>query len=68
LSGDNEPFLLVEAKMADTTPTPALLKFQRALDTPAVQVVKAGGTFRLVANGGNNILVAPAAQWLSGLP
>ena len=68
IAADNEPFLLVEAKMADTTPTPALLKFQRALDTPAVQVVETGNTFRLVANGNNNILVVPAAQWLSGLP
>jgi len=68
IASDNEPFLLVEAKTSDTTPSPALLKYQRSLYIPAVQVTSTGDTFRLVANGTNDILVTPAAQWLSGLP
>jgi len=68
IASDNEPFLLVEAKATDATPSPALLKYQRSLDIPAVQVTGTGDTFRLVPNGTNDILVAPAAQWLSGLP
>ncbi len=68
IANDNEPVLLVEAKSADTRPSPALLKFQRSLNVPAVQVVSTGDSFRLVSNDANSILIAPAAQWLSGLP
>lgn len=64
----NEPFLLIEAKLSDTTPTAALKKFQNSLNVPAVQLVEEGATFTLSSNGGQQILVAPAYQWLSQLP
>lgn len=68
IANDNEPLLLIEAKSADTRASPALLKFQRALNVPAVQLADTGNDFRLISNDANNILIAPAAQWLSGLP
>ena len=68
IAESNEPLLLVETKLADKEPSPALIKFQNYLNIPAVQLVKAGDTFQLVPNGPNEILITPAAQWLSGLP
>ena len=62
------PFLLVEAKQSDTTPSSALKKFQNCLHVPAVQLVNGGEGFRRFSNNGQNILVAPAYQWLSQLP
>jgi hypothetical protein len=64
----NGPFLLIEAKLSDTTPTAALRKFQNFLNVPAVQLVSEGDTFSLLSNGSQQILVAPAYQWLSQLP
>ena len=54
--------------MSDTTPTTALRKFQNFLNVPAVQLVNEGDTFSLLSNGSQQILVAPAYQWLSQLP
>jgi len=68
IADNNEPLLLIEAKSADTEPSAALKKFQRFLNIPAVQLVNAGDTFQLLPNGSNEILITPAAQWLSGLP
>ena len=68
IANDNEPLLLIEAKSTDAKPSPALLKFQRFLNIPAVQVVNTGNSFQLASNGSNDILITPAAQWLSGLP
>jgi len=68
IAESNEPLLLVETKLADKEPSTALIKFQNYLNIPAVQLVKAGDTFQLIVNGVNEVLIAPAAQWLSGLP
>ena len=68
IANDREPFLLIEAKMSDAQPSKSLVTFQRALNVPAVQLTNAGDTFRLIPNGKNNILIAPAYQWLSQLP
>ncbi len=68
IANDNKPFLLIEAKLSDGQPSPALLKFQNMLDVPAVQLVEKGNTFRVVTNGAQKILVAPAYQWCAGLP
>lgn len=68
IANDREPFLLIEAKMSDAQPSKSLIAFQRALNVPAVQLTNTGDTFRLVPNGENNILIAPAYQWLSQLP
>ena len=68
IANDNEPFLLIEAKLSDIQPSAPLLKFQNALKTPAVQLVGKGNSFRLVSNGSQKILIAPGFQWCAGLP
>ena len=68
IANEHEPFLLVETKLTDTQPSPALRKFQHALKVPAVQLTDEGGGYRLLTNEDQHILVAPAYQWLSQLP
>ncbi len=63
-----KPLVLVEAKFSDTQPSRALKNFQRALDIPAVQLTNEGQGYRIVSNGNQSILVAPAYHWLPGLP
>ena len=63
-----EPFLLVEAKLSDIEPSSALKKFQNTLKKPAVQLVEESRGYRMLPNGDQYILVAPAYQWLSRLP
>lgn len=65
---ERKPFLLVEAKLTDTQPSPTLKTFQRVLKVPAVQLTDEGEGYRLLSNENQNILVAPAYQWLSQLP
>jgi len=68
LARDNEPILLIEAKLSETIPSSALRKFQTDLDVPAVQLTVVGEGFRLFSNGLRKILVAPAWAWLARLP
>jgi hypothetical protein len=68
LANDQQPILLVEAKLADVQPAPALVKFQNALKVPAVQLVNQVGGFRKLTNDNQTILIAPACQWLAILP
>ena len=65
---EGKPFLLVEAKLGDTEPTKALRFFRDRLGTPAAQLTGGGDSYRLSGNGERQILVAPAAAWLSHLP
>jgi len=60
LARDNEPILLIEAKLNETMPSPALRKFQTDLDVPAVQLTVDGEGFRLFSNGLQKILISPA--------
>ena len=68
IANDNEPFVLIEAKLSDTEPSQALKKFQGVLKKPAIQLVEEGESYRMIPNGDQYILVAPAYQWLSNLP
>lgn len=68
LARDDEPFLLVEAKLSDLQPSPALKKFQQMLNVPALQLVNEGDGYRMFTNGEQKIVVAPAWLWLAGLP
>ena len=68
IADDNEPLLLVEAKLSDPHPSTALLKFQAALRVPAVQLINRPGGYRLLSNHDQSILIAPSWQWLSALP
>jgi len=62
------PWLLIEAKEAETEVAPALLKFQERLKIPALQLVNRPGVSRRDLRGGMNISVRTASDWLSGLP
>ena len=68
LANNNEPFLLIETKMADEQPSKSLQIFQRALNVPAIQLTNEGDSYRFASNDKNKILIAPAYQWLSQLP
>ena len=68
IAKDHEPFLLIESKFSDAQPSPSLRKFQSVLEKPALQLVGDGESFRLVPNGDQQILIAPAYHWLSRLP
>jgi predicted AAA+ superfamily ATPase len=68
LAKDHEPFLLIETKLNEEQPSQALKGFQKALGVPALQLTLSGNHFRNYSSGGKDILVAPAYQWLSGLP
>lgn len=68
ISEDNEPIILVEAKLSDPQPSKALLKFQSALKVPAAQLIEQADGYRTLSNSDQTILVAPAAPWLAGLP
>lgn len=65
---DGEPFLLIEAKLSDAQPAKPLVAFQNNLRIPAVQLTSNGKGYRVIPNGENKILIAPAWQWLAGLP
>jgi len=68
LADENQPFLLIEAKLSETQPSPALLKFQAFLEIPAVQLTNMTGGYRRLSNAEQPILVAPAWQWLPSIP
>jgi len=68
LSDDGRPVLLVDARAHEQHPSAALLKFQAALRVPAVQLVLAAEGYRRVSNDAQSILIAPACQYLAGLP
>jgi hypothetical protein len=61
------PFVLVETKLSNTHHAGSLTAFQNVLGVPAVQLNNDGEGYRIIRNGSNNILIAPAWQWLSGL-
>ena len=58
---------MIEAKLLDTTISPHLVKFQNILRIPAIQLVNKKNVARKIKNVPNTILVASAADWLSGL-
>ena len=68
LVDDGRPVLLVEAAFEAQQPSPALIRFQDALRIPAVQLVGAAEGYRRFPNDGQTIVIAPAAQYLAGLP
>jgi predicted AAA+ superfamily ATPase len=68
IAESNTPKLLIEVKTSETQPSPALLKFQRALNIPAIQLFNQDGGFRLLSNDHQKILIVPAWQWLATLP
>jgi predicted AAA+ superfamily ATPase len=63
-----KPVFMVEAKLSDETPSPALLRFQQKLKIPAVQLVRNAQQHRLLHNGDSRLLIAPPWLWLPTLP
>ncbi len=68
LSNNHNPFLLVEAKLSADQATKSLLKFQKILNVPAVQLVNKSGICKLVSNNNLKIMIISADHWLSLLP
>jgi len=68
VSENRKPMFLVEAKLGDSTPAPNLIRFQKALGVPAIQLVDRGNSFTQLGSKTRPLLVAPAAFWLPRLP
>jgi uncharacterized protein len=68
IADQEKPVLLIEAKISDSQPSPALRKFQDNLQIPAVQLIEEHDGYQLISNNSQKILIAPAYQWLSQLP
>ena len=68
VSRNRKPMFLVETKTGDDTPSPSLIRFQKALGIPAVQLLNRGDGFKKAAPAGPPLLTAPAAFWLPRLP
>lgn len=68
IADEREPVLLIECKLADVQPSKALLNLQRQVQVPAVQLARSAEGYRTYRNDDLPLLVAPACQWLSGLP
>ncbi len=68
LAQENQPLLLIETKLSETRPSPALLRYQAALKIPAIQLINQAGGYRIITNDSQRILVAPAWLWLSDIP
>jgi hypothetical protein len=67
ITENGNPIFMVEAKFSGPTISPNLIKFQNALQIPAIQLVNHSNVARKIRNGANFILVASAASWLAGL-
>ena len=68
ISESNKPRLLIEAKLSDTNPSKSLIKFQRYLEVPGIQLVLKENTSRIITNDKNKILIVSAPDWLGMLP
>ncbi|MFQ5753728.1 MAG: ATP-binding protein [bacterium] len=68
IANGRNPFLLIEAKIADAQPSIILKKFQRELNIPAVQLINEGDGYQKLSNEKQSLLIVPAYQWLSQLP
>jgi hypothetical protein len=68
ITKDNEPKILVEAKLNDTEPSKSLTYFQKTLKVPAVQLVNKKGVSRLIKNDYGSQLIVSAHLWLARLP
>lgn len=68
ITDDGRPLLLLDARAEGSQPSAALIKFQNALRVPAVHLVATASGYRRLANEEQSILVAPAFQYLAGLP
>ena len=68
ISNNHNPLLLIETKLSDDDVSKSLIKFQKILNIPAVQLVNRGGICKLVSNNNLKIMIISADHWLSLLP
>jgi predicted AAA+ superfamily ATPase len=68
IADNNHPFVLIEAKMSDSTPSKSLRKFQDIFQIPAIQLINQPGICKLISNNDMKIMVISADHWLSLLP
>jgi hypothetical protein len=68
VSQNRKPMFLIETKTGDDTPSPNLIRFQKALGVPAAQLLDRGDAFKKAAPAGYPLLTAPAVFWLPRLP
>jgi predicted AAA+ superfamily ATPase len=68
ISNDHNPLLLIETKLSDDYASKSLIKFQKILNIPAVQLVNRGDICKLVSNNNLKIMIVSADHWLSLLP
>jgi predicted AAA+ superfamily ATPase len=67
ISESNKPKLLIEAKLSNTNPSKALIKFQRYLEVPGIQLVLKKIRPELLPII-KKILIVSAPDWLGMLP
>ena len=68
IANNNVPIILIETKLSDDKPAKNLIKFQKILNIPAVQLVNKEGIFKYIKNDKNKVLIVTARRWLSSLP
>lgn len=68
LAQENTPFLLIETKLSNESPSKSLKKFQNMLHIQAVQLVNKNNVCKIISNGEQKILVVSADRWLAMLP
>ena len=68
IANQEKPFLLIEVKQSETSPSKSLIKFQKMLNVPAVQLVDKTGICKILSNGDQKLMVISADHWLSLLP
>ncbi len=68
ITKNNKPVFMLEAKLSRDRPSPGIIKFQDALNIPAIQLVKKDNIKKIYKNKKNNILVITSHKWLSALP
>ena len=68
LSNNHKPFLLIETKLSDDHAAKSLIKFQKVLNIPAVQLVNRVNICKLISNNDLKIMIISADHWLSLLP
>ena len=67
ITESGSPQFMVDAKLSDINVSPHLIKFQRVLDIPAIQLVNKPNIARKIRNGSNSVLIVSAPDWLSWL-
>ena len=68
LLNNHKPILLIETKLSDDNAAKSLIKFQKVLNIPAVQLVNKSDICKIVSNGDFKIMIISADHWLSLLP